>query len=1036
MKHTFKKGVALVVALCAAVGLLLPAAGSADAAAYTFPEFGPTTYLGNHITGDASVRAFIDHTSYGGKDYMIVATYGGYLQILSLSDYLEAGGISGNWIYDIADVNYDVPTGVDCSSDGKIFVAGGTNNIKIYTFGVPGKVVSYELPNKAKASAVSVDTYNNVFVSAYAGSTGYLFRLTPNPNATNGYDLATLYTISDITGTGGLVTGDRATDDYVYAQYGLPDGTTTISKVHYTDGTLAGSASTQSSGYFLSYADGKIWPGHSAELKDGVMAIDTATMTKASVSFKNLSGEPITFTSTNYINGIVTEADENGISLFTISGVGMFQYDAATDTATQISKGGTCLRARPLYTYNGHNYILTMSASGNAYMMAISSGAPSFSLGNLVSDLRSRWTARSMGPGATVNGEKVGPAVYVGGYLTAGVASFDPDAEEPMDHNAFSQGHAQTDAVITYNGKIYAGCYSGGYLAEYDPATGTVRQLIPEGLYGTFYQPRVHALAAGDNKIFFSTVPGTAVDGKDTGLGGCIGWYDLTTDELYCVRNLVQDQIFITLAYDEETNLLYAGSSVYGGSNSSVAATEAVIMVYDVDAKAKLGEFSVRYNVNSNSNVGNPSGFLDYINPNSYYNTYKLHENPPKYISGLTFAPDGKLWGTFYNTVFSCSYNKSANTLTVNYEWSSGNTTSAAYTNTGSDSWFPRNFFFDDSGYMYVVLRTGGLYRLSRSNPSSGATQVSQNVGRIYTIGSDGNIYYAGGYDMWRISLNRVSITEDLIYVADLADQTSVDTALNAYNTLTVDEQKQIGISYQHKLATLGGYECAVKTDGQITYSTMEEAAALAGENATITLLTHCSGNITVQKGITLDLNGKTLTGDVSVVSGAVVDNTNGAGGIKGALNLPQNNPQLPLLDVDTYRLFDYTVETKSAAIPSGIRGQVNFWFDLSFTNARAYSILASSGATNLDISAELYVNDKKLDQVISFDGKLQQWAAEDHTGTDDWALYVAVTGIPLHVKSIEVVPVFSASGVSGSFGSLSKNTEVSINATFGAYPD
>jgi hypothetical protein len=126
------------------------------------------------------------------------------------------------------------------------------------------------------------------------------------------------------------------------------------------------------------------------------------------------------------------------------------------------------------------------------------------------------------------------------------------------------------------------------------------------------------------------------------------------------------------------------------------------------------------------------------------------------------------------------------------------------------------------------------------------------------------------------------------------------------------------------------------------------------------------------------------------VVNGAVVDSTNGAGGIKGMITLPQNNPQLPLLDEDTYRLFDYTIETKAAAYDNETRGQLNFWFDLSFTNALAYDILATSDVSNLTVSAQIYVNDDSIrpqvealfDRLVA-EGWLRRWFTQEQAAAE-----------------------------------------------------
>ena len=210
-------------------------------------------------------------------------------------------------------------------------------------------------------------------------------------------------------------------------------------------------------------------------------------------------------------------------------------------------------------------------------------------------------------------------AVYIGAYLSGNVAAYYPDATEPdmrIDSRIFSNGHAQTDSMLVYKDKLYAGVYNGGYLLEYDPATDTEIQLIPDGLKDKYEQIRIHSLDAADDKIFFSTIPGHQA------LGGAIGWYDLVTGEVFAQRNVVPDQSVISIVYDEERKLLFGASSIAGGTQATLTQDQAKLLVYDVENRKVLGNFSIMSSENPNSDMVFDLAGSDVM---------------PKYISGILF---------------------------------------------------------------------------------------------------------------------------------------------------------------------------------------------------------------------------------------------------------------------------------------------------------------------------------------------------------------------------------------------------------------
>lgn len=164
----------------------------------------------------------------------------------------------------------------------------------------------------------------------------------------------------------------------------------------------------------------------------------------------------------------------------------------------------------------------------------------------------------------------------------------------------------------------------------------------------------------------------------------------------------------------------------------------------------------------------------------------------------------------------------------------------------------------------------------------------------------------------------------------------------------------------------------AVSANGK-GYDTLTDALNEAVSGDTVTLLANCTaGDVQIKDGVTLDLNGKTLTATsvfANVGKGIVKDSTDGMGGIKIAknvvdketaenssfnLNLAENNPQLPLYDeaFEGYRFFNCTIEHKQRWKEENKRYQ--FGYVLKMSDA-AFALLKDSNEDNeLDADIKL----------------------------------------------------------------------------------
>lgn len=139
---------------------------------------------------------------------------------------------------------------------------------------------------------------------------------------------------------------------------------------------------------------------------------------------------------------------------------------------------------------------------------------------------------------------------------------------------------------------------------------------------------------------------------------------------------------------------------------------------------------------------------------------------------------------------------------------------------------------------------------------------------------------------------------------------------------------------------------------------------------------------LNVKPGVTLDLNGKTLTLADNAglyVTGILADATDGNGLIKfnknqvmNPIQLRGDNPQMPLYDTESggYRLFK-----KEFTTPGYRQGTLDdptdtnimrYGVHLHFNNAKAFELLEQEG-TDLVLMAKIYTDDKEIDVEYTF---------------------------------------------------------------------
>ncbi len=1015
MQKTWKKALALALALCAVLGMCVPLSGTVNAADYTF-QAPYTQELVDVLHGEMTMNNFFELVKYNGNDYIVVPADGGMLFIFDLTAYINrTPNASGNYIHDAVETGIGAPRGIT-HIGSRVYSVGDAEHVAWYDFsdGKSGKITLL-----GSGKGIVADEDGNLYVSG----NGKVYRIEKDT-----YNVSTFYTSNRLTD----ILAITYYDGKLYIQgtvkkiYG---GGSAIHEI-ITQGSDSGKANRTlylqdiGSTYYMSCVNGMLFLGNVGSLvavdttEDGLTRYYGKLNRDNSVSLVTALAE--TDTAAPYILGTLPIASD-GTGYAVLYDLGLYSYDAAYKSFAVKTSGGADtrnLRCKRTYIYNGSEYILTASPtsmnawtlSGKSFPVSLGGASGIFKGGYTISSLR------TMGPG--VEGDDT--VMYAGGYMASQVAGYDPYTAG-LEHSVFSNGHSQTDAILPYDGKLYAGCYNGAYLVEYDPTTGETRDLIDGGIGSsvTPKQIRIHALAAGDGVIFFSTVP----DSQD--VGGYIGCYDIdkgTYTLLAHSEGGFNEQIAVTLAYDENNNILYAGSSVRGGDDATPTQSEAVLLAFG-------------YDESTNNLTKLASTTVGGLTPGN---------DKPTYIAGITQDPDsGIFWGLVSQTLFTFKYENGA--LTTTHKWSATTYPADRYTQSGSRNWFPRQILFDDD-HLYVVLdqETYGLSQFALSSDRSSVSnqkRIASTTNRIYTMGTDKNIYYANGKNITRLVISRATMVEELID-SYCAGETKKEKVLAAYDALTDSEKSRLSRRHAAVVFGLQGEECYyINESSAMVPSNLADAMANAGSGNTVYLLNDYEDDIVVENGVTLDLYGKTVNGTVTVghLGGAVTDSTEAQGKITETLELDYATslPKMPLCVVDdteyVYRFYDYEANLYEAVKDSDNPGQINFWFDLEVIGEDAQKLIMGGQQTHIDIEATLTVDTVDGEAIKTFtvvwdDGDIQQCAIDQYMDAQgrNYGLYLGVTGITDEITYLHVEPSIKVFGCTVPFtGSDGKTTTI-----------
>ncbi len=501
----------------------------------------------------------------------------------------------------------------------------------------------------------------------------------------------------------------------------------------------------------------------------------------------------------------------DGKCYFLAQGKGMWEFDAATKTATPVKGLENATVGFRSYQYctmtvenndkfPGISYVGFRGSTNTPTVYNVETGTLMTIDDMILDEYGNGQEVRSIYKGFGEN------EIYIGAYRTNDCSVFNT-VEGKLVH-AYETNSAQTDVMYIYKGNLYAGNYNAGVLTQVN-LTDERRNVSLLSLKSMYEQARIHAITGGDNYIFCGSIPDVYK------YGGCLAWVNLDTLENTVIRNAVQDQSIVALAYND--GLIYAGSCVTGGTSSADRKDlSAKIVIYDVATKTKCIE----------------------IDPHDYISGL------PERLTGIdalvadpNVATNGKIWVHMGARLLCLKYNKDTNKVTLTEELCFDEA------NAGG-GWHPFTPVLDGN-YMYVGFgQKGGLRKVNLNNPSDNE-RMPVPGNKMFTIADDGNIYYASVNSLYMYPLN---VTADDWAVAEKVDamiaalgKVSLETeaqivaARQAYEALANKHKALIQNIYDLEAAEIDLLECKIDSIGEVTLEDGDLIGAIRTEYKALT---------------------------------------------------------------------------------------------------------------------------------------------------------------------------------------------------------
>lgn len=650
-------------------------------------------------------------------------------------------------------------------------------------------------------------TYNRGYLGMYDPQTGAVTNLTGwiNTSETKEPDAVNV-------GFGGVVVADG----YIYACVdgdANGDNITTHQIIKYSIAEQKIVAHKDISDCFdaqylnyLAYVDGVLFGSTHGRLAKPVI-VDTETMELINVP--GLEG--------GFIGDVTVEKDGKAYIMGYLSHDStdkcLFEYDAVTRTATPIRELSYVapLRWNDCFVTIDDERLPGVSVMTVYYNSATGTSNPLFY--NLETGNTLEWAAFTLGEGSgnqlrAIAIDPSGKTVYVGAYGNNQVGVFDVTTGTVAGLIP-GYGH-QVDGMLWYKDYMYLGSYSTGTITRLDVETGDLTPLFKLS-DSAFAQERMHALAAGDNKVFCGTIP---IKGN---YGGVLVWYDMDAELTYVAAGPNPEDVYYADTSDlTKAHVWYSaltGEKADFDRDGDGVDDSDITLNTDSDGDGKLDViqrfngvienqsincivYKDGYIYGSTTKSGGSGADADRYKENATLFVYDVAamkviatcdlcdeiENLAAipYVDVIAEDPitEGKFWGVVSDTLFSFTFDAQAATYTVTEELSLGK---ASYYN-GGDTYGHRSIVFDGN-YMYVIFGNKGTYLVNRADVSEYG-MLSTMVPRQMVMGADGNLYLVNNDADLKV-LRTAEFTQPLV-------AESVQAMIDAIGTVTPESEAAI----------------------------------------------------------------------------------------------------------------------------------------------------------------------------------------------------------------------------------------------------
>ncbi|MBP3362167.1 MAG: copper amine oxidase N-terminal domain-containing protein [Clostridia bacterium] len=287
-----------------------------------------------------------------------------------------------------------------------------------------------------------------------------------------------------------------------------------------------------------------------------------------------------------------------------------------------------------------------------------------------------------------------------------------------IDYYTAGQGEGVTSNPET--GKIYTGNYSGAFIYEmdsdrdYTETAGDIHSDTNPRLWGYVgeNQDRPFGMDIADNKLIVGTLA------KSNEISGALTVIDLETYESDVYKDVIENQGLLSVTHKD--NIIYGGTTVTGGANSTPKANAAVVFAFDLDTRKVIRSTEIKIpGINGNISA----------------------------VHGVKIGPDGMLYGA----VAGADFVMNPETLDI-VRYNVYGTDFEVNAGANSQVWHEYKMVFDKkSGYLF---RLGAIIDPETLEIVAQCPEINGEIPQFAGLDSTGNAYFV----TWNTAVYKVPV--------------------------------------------------------------------------------------------------------------------------------------------------------------------------------------------------------------------------------------------------------------------------------------